>query len=91
MRSYIDHVEKQALAAEQPSEETLAWVQWAKDKADWYDPLVEKADEWLAHIDRDAIMKYEEQRSGSYFFNAPQDTGKPEKKSWPLLPWYLRK
>jgi hypothetical protein len=91
LRNYIDHVEKQALAAEQPDEETLVWVQWAKDKADWYDPLVEKADEWLTHLDRDTIMKYEEPKPGSYFWGSAQENVTTEKKAWPLLPWYLRK
>lgn len=30
-------------------------LQWAKDKADWYDPLVEKEDEWLKKVNRDHL------------------------------------
>jgi len=31
------------------------WYQWAQAKADWYDPLIEAQDEWLAHIDRNGL------------------------------------
>ncbi|WP_373495434.1 hypothetical protein [Aquiflexum sp.] len=29
------------------TENVQEWIQWAKHKADWYDPTVEKKDEYL--------------------------------------------
>ena len=42
IRSYIAAVE-----ATGKGEEMKEWIQWAKDKADWYDPTVAKEDELL--------------------------------------------
>ncbi|NNU33920.1 hypothetical protein HK413_06740 [Mucilaginibacter sp. S1162] len=90
-RNYIDHIEKNALMAEQPDEEILAWVQWARNKADWYDPLIEKADEWLVSIDRNAIMKSEPPSTGRRGFSVAYETAEPDKPAWPLLPWHLKR
>ncbi|GAA3557651.1 hypothetical protein GCM10022395_06200 [Snuella lapsa] len=30
-------------------------LQWAKDKADWYDPLVKKEDELLKNVNRNLL------------------------------------
>lgn len=43
IRNYIAAV----AANGETNQETAAWVHWAKDKADWYDPLVAKEDENL--------------------------------------------
>ena len=40
IRRYISVVE----ASESLSDETLGWIEWAKAKADWYDPTVAKED-----------------------------------------------
>lgn len=34
-------------ASENLDEETLTWIDWAKMKADWYDPTVGREDEFL--------------------------------------------
>ena len=31
------------------------WINWAKEKADWYDPFIEKDDALLSGIDRDSL------------------------------------
>ncbi|QXV66303.1 hypothetical protein INP83_04240 [Mucilaginibacter sp. 21P] len=90
-RNYIDHVETKELASAQPDEAILAWVQWARDKADWYDPLIEKEDEWMAGVDRNNILKTEPHKPGGYGFNAFRETAEPNRAAWPLLPWYTKK
>ena len=35
--------------------EKKEWINWAKEKADWYDPFVEKDLELLKNIDRDTL------------------------------------
>ena len=37
------------------SPDRTAWFAWARAKADWFDPLTETPDEWLAHIDRNTL------------------------------------
>ncbi len=36
-----------------------AWIQWAKDKADWYDPLINRVDEFLTDNSKNDILKSE--------------------------------
>lgn len=40
IRQYIASVE----ASESATPETLAWIEWAKEKADWFDPTIAKED-----------------------------------------------
>ena len=35
--------------------EAQEWLQWAKRKADWYDPLIEGPDELLADVDLNTL------------------------------------
>ncbi|WP_338359211.1 hypothetical protein [Yeosuana marina] len=55
LRNYIKVVEKDAIENNKLNEELKAWLKWIKDKADWYDPLIEKEDELFEGIDRDSI------------------------------------
>jgi len=32
-----------------------SWLQWAYQKADWYDPLIEKEDELLINVDKEKM------------------------------------
>ncbi len=41
IRTYIAAIE----AKEESDEKTTAWIAWAKNKADWYDPLIARDDE----------------------------------------------
>ena len=43
IRAYISAVEQKETLAE----EEAAWIEWAKLKADWYDPTVKRKDEFL--------------------------------------------
>jgi hypothetical protein len=54
LRRYIDEVEKRAESAGHINEENQRWLEWARQKADWYDPFVEKEDELLP-ISRSSI------------------------------------
>lgn len=55
LRNYILAVEKNAKERNQFTNELKNWLQWIKDKAGWYDPLIEKEDELFEGIDRDSI------------------------------------
>lgn len=43
IRAYISAVEQK----ETLTEEEAAWIEWAKRKADWYDPTIKRKDEFL--------------------------------------------
>ena len=44
IRSYISYVEQNALEAGELSDELKNWIDWSKQKADWYDPYKKKDD-----------------------------------------------
>lgn len=51
IRHYIKTVEKNALDNNSLDEELKNWIVWAKDKVDWYDPLISKKDDFLSDYD----------------------------------------
>lgn len=55
LRNYIKVVEKDAIENNKLNEELKTWLKWIKDKADWYDPLIEKEDELFKEVDRDTL------------------------------------
>ena len=55
LRNYINEVESKAIAGNNLTEETKAWLIWARKKADWYDPFIEAEDELLKGADKDTL------------------------------------
>ena len=55
LRNYIDAVEQKALAANMVSDELTSWLEWARKKADWYDPFIEGEDELLDEVDKENL------------------------------------
>lgn len=55
LREYIEIFEENCLKNNTLSEETKEWLYWAKAKAEWYDPLVEKADGNLRDVDKNDL------------------------------------
>ena len=53
LRQYIHELEIRAERHQSP--ETQEWLEWAKRKADWYDPFIESPDELLADVDRNTL------------------------------------
>jgi len=47
MREYINAFEQNAVEKGRLTNEIQLWIKWARDKVDWYDPLVGKVDDWL--------------------------------------------
>ncbi|OTO08294.1 hypothetical protein A5882_003851, partial [Enterococcus sp. 4E1_DIV0656] len=43
IRAYVSALEKSG----ELDDETATWIQWAKQKADWYDPTVASSDEYF--------------------------------------------
>ena len=55
LRGYIEAVEERTLEEKSMTKEIENWIQWAKKKADWYDPMVEAGDELLTGVDRNGL------------------------------------
>ena len=53
LRQYIQELERRA--ERHPSPEAQEWLEWAKRKADWYDPFIESGDELLTDVDRNTL------------------------------------
>jgi len=47
LRQYLIELEKKTYGSGVPTQEQLAYAQWARAKADWLDPLTHRADELL--------------------------------------------
>lgn len=55
LRSYLNEFENKSIQSNTLSNEKMEWLQWARKKADWYDPFIESEDEVFRDIDRDSF------------------------------------
>ncbi len=55
LRNYIKKVEENAKGNNTYSDDFKKWIDWARKKADWYDPLISSADEYLIESDLDKL------------------------------------
>lgn len=55
LRNYVQAIETNAIQNNKLSLELQDWLQWIKDKVDWYDPLIEKEDELFIGVDRESL------------------------------------
>lgn len=55
LRNFLDAFETKAKENRTLDKEKVEWIEWARKKADWYDPFVESDDELFEGIDRDSI------------------------------------
>ncbi|MDI6049402.1 hypothetical protein QLS31_06140 [Flavobacterium sp. XS2P24] len=65
LRNYIKTVEDNAAANNSNDPELRNWINWAKDKIDWYDPLVRKEDKLLNNKD---IEELEEKKANTNYY-----------------------
>ena len=65
IRAYVSAVEAQ----KNFDENTQRWVDWAKEKADWYDPLIAKEDELIGRRDHKSDKEQKQlKKRHSYFW-----------------------
>ncbi len=62
IRSYIYAVE----AIGNKDEETLDWIEWARNKADWYDPTIARDDEFFGKRMHEKDIKEKELKPSGY-------------------------
>ncbi|WP_191859871.1 hypothetical protein [Hanstruepera ponticola] len=55
LRNYIREFQEFNEKNNTLDEEKLQWIEWAKEKADWYDPFIEREVKLLEDIDRDTL------------------------------------
>lgn len=55
MRDYLNKYENHFQNLNQLDEQKKEWLDWARRKADWYDPFIELNDEVMDRIDRDKL------------------------------------
>jgi hypothetical protein len=55
IRGYIDELESKSMQMNLFTEEIKEWVQWARAKADWYDPHINAKDELLDDVDTETL------------------------------------
>jgi len=89
IREYIDQKEREALTANSIGEEMTAWLLWARNKVDWYDPLRGTQDEWLKDTSPDKILKEDTTKNANPWFDQKSKL-KEEDEEWPLKPWYVK-
>lgn len=56
LRNFIHELENKAIKENKLSEELSNWIKWSNDKADWFDPLVNKNDDLLTEKDKEDIF-----------------------------------
>ncbi|MCX2741449.1 hypothetical protein [Pontibacter anaerobius] len=64
LRDYISGVKQQAISSDTLTEEVNHWVDWANEKADWYDPTVKRQDELLDGVDKETLIL---KKSSNYY------------------------
>jgi len=52
---YLNHYENYFRNLNQLDDQKKEWLNWARKKADWYDPFIELNDEVMERIDRDKL------------------------------------
>jgi hypothetical protein len=57
LRDYVNQVEAYAKNSGVFTEEKQQWIAWAREKIDWYDPLVNKEDQLLDDFNKNKLMR----------------------------------
>ena len=55
LRNYINTFEQNAINNNSLTDEKQKWIEWARKKADWYDPFINAKDELLENVDKDSL------------------------------------
>ncbi len=84
LRNYIDEREKYAIENNQHDEKFIRWLEWARKKADWYDPFINTEDKLLNNVQKDSSQpeKTQPASENELFF---------ETKNWFKKPFYSKR
>ncbi|MFT4850690.1 MAG: hypothetical protein ACI83B_003249 [Sediminicola sp.] len=53
LRNYLSTYEDRMKSNGELTKDVMDWLDWARKKADWYDPFMEAEDEIFQDVDRD--------------------------------------
>ncbi|TDE00560.1 hypothetical protein [Flavobacterium hiemivividum] len=56
-RNFINATEQKAIRENNLTDELKDWIKWANEKADWFDPFINREDELLNDNDREEFHK----------------------------------
>jgi hypothetical protein len=86
VRAYADHIENDAKQKNCLNDEAKGDIEWARKKADWFDPtLAEQKDELLDSIDKETLKAKDDYSYGYSSFS--MDT---ERRNNFWKPWWLK-
>lgn len=68
IKEYIIEKEHQATTNNNLTSELTEWLKWAKEKVDWFDPLVNKEDELLTEKDKEELFSPKKTNNSYYRF-----------------------
>jgi len=85
LREYILAIEEKNKRERKLSPELKEWINWAKQKADWFDPLVGNEDPLLGFF-RPELIKSDSNRSDNSYYNYSMQSS----DSYWRKPWYSR-
>lgn len=66
LRNFIKELESNAIKENKLSEELSNWIKWSNNKADWFDPLVNKNDDLLTEKDKEEILSPKKTNNNYY-------------------------
>lgn len=67
IRAYINAIEN-ASSQEPLDDETVAWIDWAKKKADWFDPIVVREDELFGMREHEESEDHKSLKKAGYYW-----------------------
>lgn len=65
VREYLNELETKALN-NQLTIEVQDWLKWAKDKTDWFDPMIKKEDTLLYESDKEDLIQIKKRENNLY-------------------------
>lgn len=66
VREYLNELETKASLNNQLTNELQDWLKWAKDKIDWFDPMIKKEDLLLNESDKEDLISIKKKETSFY-------------------------
>jgi hypothetical protein len=89
LRRYIDELEARVPKGESFPEDLQHYLDWARKKAEWYDPFINAEDDWLTDADRLSIEQVPEKKTSTFGFGSFDSSGN-ETSFFPGHNWFQK-
>jgi hypothetical protein len=86
LRAYIRDMEKLAVSRGPLDKKIIEWIRWAQEKADWFDPSIDRPDELLHDVDKTTLKMRRKSDYRYYHY----ETEKSEDKNFWKSHWWNR-